>query len=239
MTMNSRQRFLGTTQQHAYVHLREMILSGVYTGGQKVNPAKVAEELGVSRMPVREALRQLDSEGLVTIRPNRGAVVTALTAADVLEIFDMRAVLEGLAVRCALPLLTGEDIEELEDRRRRMDRVRAESKRWISRHDEFHDFLCVQSGRPRLTAEIARLRASVQPYLQMYIASHPSPEMTGFEHDGLMELVRERDEARAEEFMREHIMSAAHGVIEYLEHLENERDVGAAMPAAGSTAEAA
>lgn len=232
--MNSRQPFLGTIQQHAYQYLRDMILTGAYAGGQKINPAKVAEELDISRMPVREALRQLDSEGLITMRPNRGAIVTILTTSEVLEIFEIRGVLEGLAVRTALPSLTDEDIDDLDHRRRRMDRVREEPKLWISRHDEFHDHLCSRSGRPRLTQEIARMRASVQPYLQIYIAHHASPEMTGFEHDGLMDLVRQRDEARAEEYMRDHIMSAAHGVIDYLEKSGQERTAGPAPSGAAA-----
>ena len=215
--MNARQRFLGTTHQQAYYYLREQILSGAYVGGERVNPATVADELGVSRMPVREALRQLDAEGLVTIRPNRGAIVTVLTPEDVREVFEIRAALEALAIGLAMPLLRGEVLDDLEHRRRRMDRVRGDAKEWIRRHDEFHDFLCRHAGRPRLRSEIARLRAAVQPYLQMYIAQHRSPEMTGYEHDTLMQVIRDGDANAAERMMREHIMSAAWGVIEFLE----------------------
>lgn len=94
-------------------HLGETILSGTTSGGARIGIPDVAGKLGMSRMPVREALWQLDAEGLVTIRPNRGAVVTPLTPSDVLEIFEMRAVLEGLAVRVARPRLDEEAFEDL------------------------------------------------------------------------------------------------------------------------------
>ncbi len=221
--MKPQSEFLGTTQQQAYIFVREQILSGAYAAGQKVNPNDVAKELGISRMPVREALRQLDSEGLVTIRPNRGAEVTALSAADVLEIFEIRSVLEGLAVRHALPLLTEDDLDELEYRQRRMNRVSEDVKSWIERHDDFHDYLCRRSQRDRLCGEIERFRRSVQPYLQMYFTHYATPEIDGFEHENLMEFVRARTAGQAEEFMRNHIMGAASGVIDFLRELEKAR----------------
>ncbi len=94
-----------TAQEEAYFYLRESILSGSLPGGTRLDISQIATHLGMSRMPVREALRQIASEGLVVIRPNRGVVVTQLTPEDVLEIFEMRAVLEGLAAHLARPRL--------------------------------------------------------------------------------------------------------------------------------------
>ena len=71
-----------------YWHLRNQILQGELVGGDRINPTVIGDQLGTSRMPVREALRQLDAEGLVTIRPNRGAIVTTLTAAEVCSHHD-------------------------------------------------------------------------------------------------------------------------------------------------------
>lgn len=211
------EQFVGTTQQQAYRHLREKILAGIYVGGDRVNPATVAGELGVSRMPVREALRQLDAEGLVTIRPNRGAIVTILTPADIRELFEMRAVLEALAAGLAMPNVTDEVLDDLDHLRQRMDRARGEPKLWLERHNEFHDFLCGQSRRPRLKAEIARMRAAVQPYLQMYISLHHAPEMKGYEHQAILDAIRSGDQSVVEVCMRDHVLNAARGVIEFLE----------------------
>ena len=104
---------LATAQQEAYRYLRERILSGDFPGDTRVNPGEVAELLGISRMPVREALRQLDAEGLVTMRPNRGALVTSLTAAEVEELFEIRTALEVMAVRSAVLAIAPDSLAEL------------------------------------------------------------------------------------------------------------------------------
>ena len=218
--MIAERRFPGTTQQLACQHLRARILSGHFVGGDRINPARIAEELGISRMPVREALRQLDAEGLVTIRPNRGAIVTVLTAADVKELFEIRAALEGMAGRLALPYLSDDILDDFEYRRIRMDRVREDTGEWLLRHDEFHDFLCRQARRPKLAAEIARHRAAVRPYLTMYICRHRSPEMHGYTHEAVVDAARSGRADRIESCLRDHIMGAARGVIEFLEGIE-------------------
>ena len=216
-TVHTARPFPGTTQQLACQYLRSRIHSGHYAGGDRINPTRVAEELGISRMPVREALRQLDAEGLVTIRPNRGAIVTVLTASDVRELFEIRAALEGMAGRLAVPYLSDDVLDDLEYRRVRMDRVREDTRGWLLRHDEFHDFLCRQARRPRLAAEIVRHRAAVRPYLTMYISRHRSPEMQGYTHQNVVDAARSGSAERMERCLREHIMGAARGVIEFVE----------------------
>lgn len=210
----------GTAQQQAYWFIRSHILSGEFVGGERVNPTDIGEQLGISRMPVREALRQLDAEGLVTIRPNRGAMVTVLTPAEVQEFFEIRAVLEALAARLALPHLIGETLEELEGLRKRMDRVRGNVKDWIQRHNEFHDYLCNQANRPRLMADINRIRNAIQPYLLMYINVYDSMEMEGYEHETVMDAIRSQNSQLVELCIRDHVMSAGQGVIEFLKKRE-------------------
>ena len=90
-----------SAQQQAYLFLRDQIQVGRLAGGSRIKPEDIATELGISRMPVREAIRQLDTEGLLTIRPNRGAIVTVFSADRLSELFEMRAVLEGLCARRA------------------------------------------------------------------------------------------------------------------------------------------
>jgi DNA-binding GntR family transcriptional regulator len=207
---------LGTAQRQAYEFLRGHILSGRYPGGTRLNPAQITQALGVSRTPVREAIRQLDAEGFVTIRPHRGAVVTSFTAEDVLELFEMRAVLEGLQARLAVSLLGEEDLEDLERLKARMDRVREDPKLWTERHHAFHEYLGRRSNRPRLSAQINHLRAAIQPYLLLYFSVYGLVEMPGFEHQTIIDAVNSSDGARAEEAMRDHVMSAATGVVEFL-----------------------
>lgn len=213
----------------AYWHVRNRILSGEFKGGDRVNPAEVGEALGISRMPVREALRQLDAEGLVTIRPNRGATVTTLTPAEVSELFEIRAVLEALAARLALPHLVGEAFEELDILRQRMDRARGDAKLWVQRHNDFHDFIAAQSRRPRLNADIGRIRDAIQPYLLLYIDVYHSTEMPGFEHTTVMDAIRSRNSQLLELTIRDHVMSAASGVIEFLQNRQREQEPRASL----------
>ena len=93
--------------------LREDILSGKYKDHEELREISIGEELGVSRTPVREALRQLELEGLVTIIPNKGAYVTGITPKDVHDIYTIRSMLEGLCARWATRHITDEQIEEL------------------------------------------------------------------------------------------------------------------------------
>lgn len=206
-----------TAQQYAYSYVRDQILSGNYSGGTHLDPKKIAETLSVSRMPVREALRQLDAEGLVVMRPNRGAVVTSLTSSEVEEIFEMRAALEVLAVRFAMTNLDGEAISELEALKDRMDRVRHDRLLWIRRHNEFHQFISGLGRRTLLAAELSRLRTLVQPYLLMYIDIYGAPEMEGYEHDELLAAIVSKNVKRAENRIREHVRRASIGVITFLE----------------------
>jgi DNA-binding GntR family transcriptional regulator len=206
----------GTAQEHAYAYLRERILSGQYAGGTRVDVNEIAAAVGASRMPVREALRQLDAEGLVTIRPNRGAVVTALTPDDVLDVFEMRAALEALAVRVALPRLDENALADLAQIADRMDRSRGHGAAWLRHHDDFHAAICAMSGRARLIEQTARLRRHVEPYLRVHVGVYDPPEMLGSEHRELLAALRAGDPARAEAAMREHVERGGAHVVDVL-----------------------
>ena len=163
-------------------------------------------------MPVREALVQLDAEGFVTVRRNRSAVVTSLTPDDVEELFEMRAVLEALAVRLALPRLDADSFAELELRLQRILASSSDPHLWIQRHDEFHHYLCLCSGRQRLAAEIQRIRNAVQPYLLLYNSIYHTREMDGAEHQVLMDALRTGSSVLVERVVRDHVLTAASGV---------------------------
>jgi DNA-binding GntR family transcriptional regulator len=201
-----------TAQQQAYVYLQDQIVSGALPGGTRLFAETIAKELGTSRMPVREALRQLDAEGYVTIRPNRGAVVTSRTPEEVIELFEIRAVLEGLAVRVGTKKATPEMLDDLELYLQRLKRLEANSALWVERHDEFHDLLCRLSGRPRLCAEIQRLRLAARPYIRLYTKLNARPEIPGFEHRHILTQMRKGDPDRAERAIREHIMVNAEAI---------------------------
>lgn len=214
---------LATAQQEAYHYLRDRILSGELSGHARVNPAEVANMLGISRMPVREALRQLDAEGLVTMRPNRTAFVSSLTAQEVEELFEIRAALEVLAVRTAIRAMIPDSMAELVALKDRMDRARHDPVEWLKRHDDFHQMICCLGGRTRLPQEIGRVRLAIRPYLLMYMKVFDTVEMPGLEHASLIEVFASGDVRKAEQAMRDHVANPGKGLIKFLK----ERDAAA------------
>ena len=205
-----------SAQGKAYQFIRDQVIGGAYVGGTKLQSEKIAVELNISRMPVREALRQLDAEGLVTILPNRGAIVTPLTPPDIEELFRIRAVLEGLAARLAAKHATAEDIDELRLLNTRLQRNQVDGRQWLLHHDEFHDFLCEIGKQKRLQREIRRIRTAVQPYLLLYISIYRNTEMVGTEHQALIDAIGSGNSHLAEQSFANHVMSAGQGVLEFL-----------------------
>ncbi len=167
-------------------------------------------------MPVREAIRQLDAEGYVTIRPNRGAVVTSRTRAEVIELFEIRAALEGTALRLGAAAASAEALADLDLELARLRSVSTDHASWLARHDEFHDRLCRTSGRLQLEAECRRYRLAVRPYMRLYLKSGRTFEQPGFEHEHLVEALRSHDGEVAEARMRSHIMANADAIAQCL-----------------------
>jgi len=190
-------------------HLEAAIISGRLQPGERILSEVVAAELGLSRMPVREALQALEAAGLVTLRPNRGAVVAELAAEHVAELLEMREVLEGLAARLAARRATPAEIEDLDALIAAMRRAAADPALWVERHEAFHDRLAVLSGRPRLAAELRRIRRVLQPCISRYADRHPEPETIGHEHELILDALRDGDSRRAEALAAAHVAANA------------------------------
>ena len=198
-----------SAQQQAYRFLREQIQAGGMPGGARVKPEDVAAELGISRMPVREAIRQLDTEGLLTIRPNRGAIVTVFSPDRLSELFEMRAVLEGLCARRAAATFDDDAGDELTLLLSRLNRAQGTIDLWIERHEAFHDYICQRANRPLLLAEVRKLRALVEPYLRLSQTHPVTMGDSARQHKDLMDALLTRDQDVAETVMRRHIDSTA------------------------------
>ncbi len=198
-----------TAQDLCLLHLREAILPGRLAPGSRIRPEAVAAHLGLSRMPLREALHQLDAEGLITLRPNRGAVVTQRGTEEWAEIYEMRALLEGLCVRHAARRATAADIAGLDADCLAMRHITADSARWMERHEAFHDRLCQLGARPRAAAEARRLRLLARPLLHGVAAIERDPEALGHEHEVIVDALRDRDGRRAERLVVDHVNANA------------------------------
>lgn len=206
----------GSAEAEAYGYMLDRIRRGLLAPGTRLRAEEIAEEIGMSRMPVREALRRLDTEGFVTLRPNRGAVVTGYATEEILELFEMRSVLEGLAARLAAPHFGQAQHEETLDLMARMVRAEKDSDLWILRHQELHRYICALSGRPRLVREIERMHTVLEPYLRIWFTRLEEPLSSQQDHETLIAALATRDPADAERAMRDHVLVTAPKVAAFL-----------------------
>jgi DNA-binding GntR family transcriptional regulator len=195
-----------TAEEEAYRHLLLAIRSGRYKAGDRLIPEDIATELDMSRMPVREAFRRLATEGLVVIRPNRGCTISGLTIAEIYEVFEIRSVLEGLAVRLAMPLIDALSIRKLEVLLEAMNDSPVD---WVANHSKFHDYLCGLSGRPKLMRQIRTLHVSIEPYLRIYFHHAKKPRSPNAAHRVILAALRAGDAEQAEAAMRAHVLGTA------------------------------
>lgn len=210
-----------TTPEMIVGALREAIIRGVLAGGTVLRQDELASQFGVSRIPVREALRQLDAEGLVVVRPHRGAVVSELSAEEAGEIYEMRIALEVMALRAALPHLTDADLELAERVLDELDQT-TNPERWSELNREFHRILYAPARRPRLFALISSLRANVDRYTRIYISVMERRETSQREHRSILEACRRRDSAAALAALDEHLGRAQAELAAYLQHERRE-----------------
>ena len=163
-----------TAQEVVLEAVREAILTNVFEPGARLRQEELADLFGTSRIPVREALRALEYEGLVRSEPHRGFTVTSLDADDVEEVYELRVLLESQAVRLALPLLTDEDIAALDVFFKAMTESEDPDEQLAGR-ERFYLRLFAVAGRPRLVNLIIRLRQEVARALRWpTIQSSPS-----------------------------------------------------------------
>lgn len=205
-----------TAEEEAYLHLQKALRLGRYKPGDRLIPEEIAAEIGMSRMPVRESFRRLAADGLVTLRPNRGCIVTGLTLNEIQETFEIRSVLEGLAVRLAMPRMNAETFEELERLLERMERAgQSGSGDWVLRHQEFHAFIYGMSGRPKLIRQIIALHVLIEPYMRIWFDYVDKPLSAREEHGTLIQALRSGDARHAEAVMQKHIVETASILADY------------------------
>ncbi|MBD2347097.1 GntR family transcriptional regulator [Anabaena subtropica] len=196
--------------------LREAILRGIFQEGQSLRQDEIATQFGVSRIPVREALRQLEAEGLVTLHLNRGAMVSVLTAAELQEICEIRSALEVTAIQLAIPNIREVDIEKaaviLEASNQATDAGALAKLNW-----EFHATLYATAERPRLLGMIQTLQINCDRYVRVQMAQMDYQERSQKEHYQLLDACHQRDSKIAVPLLKQHIDSAGEQLVAYLE----------------------
>lgn len=198
------------TRERVLDKLREAILSGRFHPGQRLVERELVELLGVSRTPIREALRKLELEGLVTTIPYKGPVVTRPTLEDARNLYEVRAALEGQAAALLAARATPEDVAQLEDRVGAAEvAVEAGDLRAVlAANNAFHDELAHRCGNPLLENLVANLRNRII-LLRVESLSLPGrPPRSVAEHREMVERIRARDPEGARRCMEAHILRA-------------------------------
>jgi DNA-binding GntR family transcriptional regulator len=205
-------------QEAVVSRLREAILSGSLEGGRQLRQAEIAARFGVSSIPVREAFRRLEGEGLVVFYPRRGAVVSKLSPDEIRELCEMREALETLALRKALPNMTNEDLRRAKEVLDLADKEPDDQllPRWGEMNWEFHKALYYPAGRPRLLGTINNLHIHFDRYLRLHFSSMRYREKGQQEHREILERCKQRDEEGAVEALRLHIHTVSEMLFGYL-----------------------
>ena len=190
-----------------YESIREDILNGRYPQHTELRETAIGTELGVSRTPVREALRQLELEGLVTIIPNRGAYVNAITAKDVKDIYSIRSMLEGLCARWATEEITKEQLDGMEEIIC-LTEYHTEKGNYGKLHEldsQFHERLYEASNSRILQHVLSDFHDYVKRVRKATIASENRSVKSTQEHRAIFEAIRDRKPDLAEELASQHI----------------------------------
>lgn len=198
--------------------LREAIISGILKPGERLMEVQLAEELGVSRTPVREAIRKLELEGFVVMIPRKGAYVSDISFKDINDIFEIRGALEMLAAGLACERITEEELENLERLLvQKWDCLEKDDvKGMIEIDTQFHEALYRASRNDRLVQIISNLREQIQRFRSTSLASPGRMREAWEEHKKVVEAISERNIPLAQQLAAEHIDNAENSLLEIL-----------------------
>ena len=196
--------------------LREAIIKGDLKPRERLMEIQLAEELGVSRTPVREALRKLELEGFIVMLPRKGAYVSDISLKDITEVFEIRAALEGLSAALAAERITDEEIEDMEKLLAEKNEAinKNDIKRLIEADTKFHDAIYNASRNEKLWGIINNLREQIQRYRAASLSYPGRMKQSLVEHRAIVEAIESRDINLSRRAAQEHIENAENSLIE-------------------------
>ncbi|OLC01222.1 MAG: hypothetical protein AUH30_00675 [Candidatus Rokubacteria bacterium 13_1_40CM_68_15] len=204
--------------------LRDAILDGRFTAGARLRQTNLADQLAISRTPVREALGRLQHEGLVELLPRGGVRVPVLALEEGAELYDLREVLDGLAARLAAQRAAPASFARLEKSLDRMARSLAgnNANQWFGAHVAFHQEIFQASGNARLIALSAVVRLSIQRFHPVLLRTPHRLADADREHRAIHAAIAAGDGERAEQLARAHIVGAKEIVLKVM--VQGDRD---------------
>ena len=214
----------GTSAERVYDDLRAAIIGGEYAPGERLRAEALAARFGTSRTPVREALMLLQGDGLVEIEPRRGAVVRSFDPADLVDLYEVRALLEARAAGLAAARIAPADLALLEATCERVESLTGNSARTIdtliATNEDFHRILIEAAGSPRLSAALRTVAGIPRPFKTVFWNDASARARSLAAHREIIAGLRAGSSDRAESAMRLHVLNAR----DFLTEVMRERD---------------
>lgn len=204
-------------QKMVHGTLRQAILEREIEPGELINIRNLAEKLDVSTMPVREALRQLEAEGLVTFTSNKRIVANRLSRKELYDIYSIRIPLEEMAISKCFDSRDRNSLRRLEELHRQMAKEGVIGTKWFNLNRTFHLKLYEMSGSSRLFQILEGLWNSTGPYLLLFSGSEKAVTKANKEHALILKALREGDKTSAKKILREHLRNGLKAIESQLE----------------------
>ena len=203
--------------------LRQAILKGELKPGERLLEIALAERLGVSRTPVREAMRKLEQEGLVVMIPRRGAQVASITEKDLNDVLEVRIALENVAIEKACKLITEDELGRLWVAAKEFEKTKAEGNlvRLAETDVVFHEIIYQASDNKRLNQVLNNLREQMYRYRVEYLKDEQTRNLLVSEHEELVKAIREGDVQKAQDISFHHLENQRKAIIRTI-RAENE-----------------
>lgn len=202
--------------------LREAILRGELVPGERLMELQLAAKLGVSRTPIREAIRMLEQEGLAITIPRKGAIVAGMTEKDMQDVLEIREALEELSVQVACDKITAEEIEKLRENMKNFeDSLRSGDLKKMAQADvEFHDVIYQATHNPKLISMLNNLREQMYRYRVEYLKNPQNHEQLLREHEAIYKGILEKDKVTVTDMIRKHISNQ----VDVVKHIIREQE---------------
>jgi len=203
-------------------YLREAIFSGDLKPGERLMENQLADRIGVSRTPVREAIRKLELEGLVEMVPRKGAMVATMSKKDIQNVLEVRAALEELAVKLACRSITPEFLKKLKEVNKKFTEAvdKQDIKKLVQYDVEFHDIIFTIADNDKLTQIINNLRQHIYRYRVFYLKDTVYLKTIKQEHDDIVSALESSNEALAGELIVKHISNQEKAVLKSIEEIK-------------------
>lgn len=200
--------------------LREAILSGAIAEGTPLRQEELALKFGLSRMPIRDAIRQLEAEGLVTHEAHKGASVAVMTIADIIEIYDMRIMAECTALDFGFDNIQEDDLAAMQTIVSEME-ASSDPHKLSELNEQFHFLLYSKAERPRLLALIKSLHDSVDRHLRFLLTSLDYHRQSQTDHKSILSACTQGDRVAAQKFLAKHLSDGRDSIVSFLEARRN------------------